>query len=113
MKDNSSLGDLFVRHLVMAIPWSIILLLVMFISAVGIKQQVKESIQYAIRMSIQETANFAYSYNVVVPVKKNVKEGIEFVAKTAKNEIKSLLKDPEIKQDIKEALEYSGEKFRK
>lgn len=112
MKENS-LGDLFVRHLVMAIPWSIILLLVLFISAVGIKQQVKEGIQYAIRTSIHETANVAYSYNVVVPVKKNVKEGIEFVAKTAKNEIKSLLKDPEIKQDIKEALEYGGEKLGK
>jgi len=112
MKDNS-LGNLFLRHLVMAIPWSIILLLVLFISAVGVKQQIKEGIQYAVKTSIQETVHFAYSYNVVVPVKKNVKEGIEFVAKTAKNEIKSLLKDPEIKQDIKEALEYSGEKFSK
>jgi len=112
MKDNG-LGDLFLRHLVMAIPWSIILLLVLFISAIGIKQQIKEGIQYAIKTSIHETASFAYDFNVVIPVKKNVKEGIEFVAKTAKNEIKSLLKDPEIKQDIKEALEYSGEKFSK
>ena len=97
----------------MAIPWSIIFLLVFFISAVGLKQQIKEGIQYAIKTSIHETANYAYSYNAVVPVKKNIKEGIEFVAKTAKNEIKSLLKDPEIKQDIKEALEYSGEKLGK
>jgi len=112
MKEND-LGNLFLRHLVMAIPWSIILLLVFFISTMGIKQQIKEGIQYAVKTSIHEAANVAYSYNVVVPVKKNIKEGIEFVAKTTKNEIKSLLKDPEIKQDIKEALEFSGEKFSK
>lgn len=112
MKENG-LGNLFLKHLVMAVPWGIVLLVILFISAVGIKQQVKEGIQYAIRTSIQETANFAYSYNVVVPVKKNVKEGIEFIAKTAKNEVKDFLKDPEIKQDVKEALEYSSEKFTK
>ena len=112
MKENS-LGNLFVRHLVMAIPWGVVFLVVLFISAVGAKQQIKEGIQYAVKTSIHETAGFAYNYNVVVPVKRNVKEGIEFVAKTAKKEIKSLLKDPEIKQDIKEALEYTGEKLKK
>ncbi len=112
MKENG-LGNVFLKHLEMAVPWGIILLLVLFVSAVGIKQQIKEGIQYGIRTSIQETANFANNYNVVVPVKRNIKEGIEFVAKTAKNEVKDILKDPEIKQDLKEALEYSSKKFNK
>jgi len=110
MKENG-LGNTFLRHLAMAAPWGIILLIVFFIAAIGVKQQMKEGIQYVIKTSIYEAANLASGYNVVVPVKKNIKEGIEFLAKTARNEIKSFLKDPELKQDMKEALEYSGEKF--
>jgi hypothetical protein len=111
MKENG-LGGLFVRHLVIAIPWGVIFLIVMFIASIGIKQQIKEGIQYAIRTGIKESGNFVYNYQMVVPVKKNVKEGIEFVAKTARNEIKALLQDPQVKQDLKEALEYSGKKLR-
>lgn len=107
MKENG-LGDLFLKHLVIAIPWSIILVLVFFIASFGIKQQVKEGIQYAVRSSIQEAGNFAFQYQLVVPVKKNIKEGVEFVGKTAKREIKALLKDPEFKQDLREALGSGG-----
>lgn len=110
MKENG-LGSIFLRHLAMAAPWGIILLIVLFIAALGVKQQMKEGIQYTIRTSIHEVANLAYGYNVVVPVKKNIKEGIEFLAKTARNEIKAFLIDPELKQDMKEALEYGSEKF--
>jgi len=111
MKEND-LGGLLFRHLVMAIPWGIIFLIVMFIASIGIKQQIKEGIQYAIRTGIQESANFAYNYQMIDPVKKNVKEGIEFVAKTAGNEIKALLQDPQVKQDLKEALGSGGQKLR-
>jgi len=126
MKENG-LGNLFVRHLVMAVPWGIMMLIVLFIAAIGVKQQVKEGIEYAIRSSVNEAADIAFQYSVVVPVKQNIKEGVEFVAKaaskelregfefaakTARKEIKSLLADPEVKQDLKEALEYGGEKFK-
>jgi hypothetical protein len=110
MKENG-LGKIFLRHLAMAAPWGIILLIVFFIAAIGVKQQMKEGIQYAIRTSISEAANLVYGYNVVVPVKKNIKEGIEFLAKTARNELKAFLNDPVLKQDMKEALEYGSEKF--
>ncbi|MDF1590719.1 MAG: hypothetical protein P1P89_04315 [Desulfobacterales bacterium] len=111
MKENG-LGVLFVRHLVMAIPWGVIFLVVMLITSIGIKQQIKEGVQYAIRTGIQESASFAYNYQMVVPVKKNIKEGIEFVAKTAGHEIRAFLQDPQVKQDIKEAMEYGGKKMR-
>lgn len=111
MKENG-LGNLFLRHLVIAVPWGVIFLITIFIVSIGVKQQIKEGIQYAIRTGIQESENLAYSYQMVVPVKKNVKEGIEFVAKTARNEIKALLQDPQVKQDLKEAFEYGGKKLR-
>jgi hypothetical protein len=34
------------------------------------------------------------------------------VAKTARKVIKAFLQDPQVKQDIKEALEYSGKKLK-
>jgi hypothetical protein len=40
MKEDT-FGRLFLRQLVMAIPWGLIFLLVLFIAAAGIKQQVK------------------------------------------------------------------------
>lgn len=111
MKEDG-LGRLFVRHLVMAVPWGIMLLAVFFIAQIGIKQQVKEGMEYGVRIVISETAKFANAYKIVMPVKKNIKEGIEFVGKTARKEIKALLNDPQVKQDLKEALEYAGEKLR-
>ncbi|MBW1798497.1 MAG: hypothetical protein JRJ21_08880 [Deltaproteobacteria bacterium] len=109
MKEDG-LGTLFLRQLVMAIPWGIIFLLVLFISAAAMKQQIKESIQYGVRMAVYETTGLAY--HMVGPVKQNIKEGVEFVAKTARSEIKALLNDPQIKQDLKETLEYGGEKLK-
>ena len=112
MKEDG-LGKIFIRHFVMAIPWGSIFLLVLIIAAAGIKQQVKEGVQYAVKTSIQESAALAFNYRTVTAVKQNVKESVEFIAKTARDEVKRLLNDPQVKQDIKEALEYSGEKFRK
>ena len=112
MKENG-LGKIFIRHFVMAIPWGLIFLFVLIIAAAGAKQQLKEGIQYAVKTSIQEGRAVAFDSCTVITVKKNIKESIEFIAKTAKNEIKALLNDPQVKQDIKEALEYSGEKLRK
>lgn len=112
MKEDG-LGKLFIRHFVMAIPWGLIFLFVIIIAAAGIRQQVKEGIQYAVRTSIHEGKAVAFDYRTITAVKQNIKEGLEFVAKTGGNEIKNLLSDPQVKQDIKEAFEYSGEKFRK
>jgi hypothetical protein len=52
MKEND-LGALFLRHLVMAVSYGLIFLIVVFISAIAMKQQLKEGIQYAIRTGIQ------------------------------------------------------------
>lgn len=110
--NEQGLIKLFLRNLVMAIPWGIIFLVVFFLAAAGVKQQVKEGIQYGAAVALIETADLASDYKVVTTVKKNIKEGIEFIAQTARSEIKKVLNDPQVKQDIKEALEYSGQKFR-
>ena len=109
MKENS-LGQLFVRNLVMAIPWGIIFLIVFLIASIGIKQQIKESIQFATRMGIYETSSLALSYPVFTRLKQNVKEGAEFAAKTVRQELKVLLNDPQVKENLKEILESSSKR---
>jgi hypothetical protein len=109
MKENG-LGTLFLRQLVMAIPWGIIFLVVLFIAAAAMKHQIKASIQYGTRTAVYETIGLGFQ--MAKPVKQNIKKGVEFVAKTAKKEIKDLLNDPQIKQDLKEALEYGGKKLK-
>ena len=112
MKENSLL-QLFVRNLIMAIPWGIIFLVVFLIASIGIKQQIKEGVQFATRMGIYETSNFALAYPVLTRIKQNVKESLEFTAETARNELKALLNDPQVKEDLKEIFEYCPERYGK
>ncbi len=44
--NDESLGRSFLRQLMMALPWGIVFLIVFFIAAFGIKQEIKEAIQY-------------------------------------------------------------------
>ncbi len=110
MKENS-LVQLFVRNLVMAIPWGIIFLAVFLIVSLGIKQQVKEALQYTVRTSIYESAGFALDYPIFTKVKQNVKESVEFTAKTARNELRNLLADPQVKEDLKEIFQHWPERY--
>ncbi|MDY6952820.1 MAG: hypothetical protein SWE60_15010 [Thermodesulfobacteriota bacterium] len=103
MKDDG-LGNIFLRHMVMAIPWGIVVLVVFFLAAAGMKQQIKEGIQYTVRMAISETTGFAYHYKAAPALKQNIKEGIEFAGKTASRELKGLLHDPQVKEDLGEAF---------
>jgi len=111
VKENS-LVQLFVRNLVMAVAWGIIVLVVFLIVSVGVKQQIKEGIQFATKMGIYETSSLALSYPVFTRIKQNIKEGAEFAAKAAKNELKDLLNDPAVKEDLKEIFEYSAERHK-
>jgi hypothetical protein len=103
MKENG-LGPLFVKHLVMAIPWGIIFLIVLLIVSIGVKQQIKESMQFAAQMAIAETSRLVLDYPVFTRVKQNTKEGIEFSAKAFSRELKVLLDDPQVKEDLKEIM---------
>jgi len=111
MKEDG-FGKIFLRHLFMAIPWGVIFLLAFFIAMLGIKQEVKEGIEFGVRSAISETARFAFNDHVAGTVKQNIKEGMEFAAKTAKNELKNLLNDPQVKKDLKEIFEYRPERYR-
>ena len=96
-------GNLFLRHLVMSIPWAVTLLVAVFVGAFVMKQQIKEGIQFALATYGYETANLAY--RVGTPLNQNTREAIEFFAKTARKEIKDLINDPQVKENLKELIE--------
>lgn len=103
MKENS-LGYLFIKNLVMAIPWGIIFLIVFLIVSIGVKQQIKESMQFAARMAITEMSTTVLAYPVFSRIKQNTKESIEFSAKALARELKGIVNDPQVKEDLKEIL---------
>jgi len=103
MKDEGIIKT-FLRHLAMAIPWGIIFLGVLFIFTWGVKQQIKEGIQYTVRTAVCEAGKFAFNYHVVVPVKQNIKEGIEFSAKALKKELKELLNEIREEENLKKTV---------
>ncbi|MBW2106942.1 MAG: hypothetical protein DRG87_04580 [Deltaproteobacteria bacterium] len=109
MKENG-LGKVFIKNLVMAIPWGIIFLIVFFIVSIGVKQQIKESVQFAARMAITEASNNVLAYPVFSRIKQNTKESIEFSAKALGQELKGLLNDPQVKENLKEILEAGAKK---
>jgi hypothetical protein len=103
MKEGS-LAQVFVKNIVMAIPWGIIFLIILLIVCLGAKQQIKESMQFAARMAISETSNTVLAYPVFSRIKQNTKESIEFSAKAFSHELKALLNDPQVKESLKEIL---------
>ena len=98
-------GVLFLRHFVIAIPWGIVFLVVLFIAAMGLKQQVKEAIQYTAVQAMRESGALVRDGFIVTGIKQNTKEGVEFVAKTAGAEIKTLLNDPQVRRNLKEIFQ--------
>ncbi len=105
--EQEKLSKVFLRHLVMAIPWGIMVLLVLFIAAAGMKQPLKKAVGYGMRTAVHETADYVLESKNFVPAKQNMKEAIEFVALTASDEVKDFLHDPQVKKDLKEISQYS------
>ncbi len=111
MKEKSY-GQLFVKNLVMALPWGIIFLVVFSIASASIKQQIKESLKVTAKTAITETGNFVKNSPGFTPIKLEIRKAVKFAAKTAKEELMDLLNDPEVKKSLKEIFEYIIEKQR-
>ncbi len=103
MKEDT-LARIFIKNLVMAIPWGIIFLIVLLIGFLGVKQQIKESMQFAARMAISETSRVVLDYPAFTRIKQNAKESIEFSANAFSHELKSLLNDPQVRENLREIL---------
>ena len=112
MGDNNKMGSIFLKELVRAIPWGIVILIVLFISIGFWGQTLKNSIKFAQGGAIITATCLMANPEVAELVKRNIKEGIEYSLGVTKREVKNLLKDPQLKQDVKEALEYAGKQLK-
>lgn len=77
--ENEGLGRVFLKELMRAIPWSVVLMIFLLIFMALIKQDIKEA--------------------------------VDFTAKKVRIEAKGFISDPEVKQDIKEAVEYTSKQL--
>ena len=104
--EREGMGRLFLRQLVTAIPWGIIFLLVFFIAAAAMKQQIKEGIQFTVQEAVHE--GFGAGLHLAVPLREEARRGIVFTAGAASAEIRRLLGDPAVKRNLAEILAGSG-----
>lgn len=84
-------GQIFAEAFVRAIPWAITFS-VAFLLTVGIglrmvKQELKETIQYAIVQSVGESLEMLTSQDVLPLIKQNAKEAIEYTMIEANNHL--------------------------
>lgn len=91
----------FFKHLIIASTWGLVFLVVFFVSALGIKQEIKEAIQYTARTTVAEVSIVLTDPFIIREIKKNIKKGIEFSADTLNKEIKELLIELETKKSKK------------
>ena len=112
MGDNNKMGSIFLKELVRAIPWGIVILIVLFISIGFLGRTLKNSIEFAQGGAVITATGLIANPEITELIKQNIKEGIEYSLAVTKREVKSILKDPQLKQDVKEALEYAGKQLK-
>lgn len=115
MEENRDNGtkSVFVREFARAVPWGIVVIIT-FLICFGITiYGGKNVINYAQENAADTIRRIVTDPVLVEGIKRNVKEGVEYTLTRTKTEVRSVLTDPELKQDMKEALEYTGEKIRK
>ena len=107
-------GELIRRETVKAIPWGIMLLIVILVGGSFLKQNVKEGVEFALQSTMQEMKIAILDPEVFVPIKQNAKEAVEFVMSTTISEAKKAALDTDtfvrVKQNAKEAIEFTAKK---
>lgn len=110
--ENNGTWNVFVREFARAIPWGIVILIVLFISIGFFGQTLRSSVEFAQKNAVITTTGLMANPVIAETVKRNIKEGIEYTLKVTKRETRNLLNDPQLKQDVKEALEFAGKQLK-
>lgn len=95
-----------------ALPWGVMLLVVMLLGGMWVKQEMKEGIEFASRTVVRDVQSAALDPRVFVPIKQNAKEAIQYVTHTAIQQVKDAVLAPRtfvpMKRKVKEAIEYGA-----
>lgn len=108
---NEEIG-LMKREAIRAVPWGVMLLVVILIGGAWLKQEVKEGIEFTSRTVVRDVKVAVLDPGVFMPLKQNAKEAIEFTARAAMQEAKSAVLETDtfvpMKHKVKEAIEYTA-----
>ncbi|MBI5749330.1 MAG: hypothetical protein HZA00_09405 [Nitrospinae bacterium] len=84
-------GQIIIESFVKALTWGVTLAVIFVISVkitLGmVKQDVKDTIDFAQKTAIHNAMNAVLSYDVFPKIKQNTKEAIEFTANTVDDQI--------------------------
>ena len=107
-----SLIEIMMREAARAMPWGIMILVLILFSGMWLKQEAKEDIQFASQTMIRDVKAAALDPAVFVPLKRKVKEAIQYTAHTAIQEAKDAVLQSDtfvpLKHEVKKAIEYTA-----
>jgi hypothetical protein len=99
-ENQISLGRLFVRELIRAGTWGVVLLFIFGMFLLSIKQEIKEGIAYGVERVASEAVMVGTNPYLIGKSKQLIKEGIEYtLAKTSK-EVRGILNDYTVQIEI-------------
>lgn len=95
-----------------ALPWGVMVLVVMLFAGMWLKQEIKEGIAFASQTVIQDVRTAVLEPRTFVPMKRKVKEAIQYAAHTAIQQAKDAVLQPQtfvpMKRKVKEAIQYTA-----
>ena len=110
--EQTNLARLFVRECVRAIPWGIMVIVLISLAISMEKQNMKEAIEYAAHVSMREAKAAVLDPTTFVPLKRKVKAAIKYTARVSMREAKEAVLEPAtfvpLKQNVKEAIEFTA-----
>ena len=105
---NESLGQVMKREAARAVPWGVMLLVVVLISGAWIKQELKEGVEFATQTVLRDTKAAVLDPSV----KQSVRGAIWYTAYVTMQEAKDAVLDADtfvpMKRKVKEAIEYTA-----
>ena len=114
MEENRDNGtkSVFIREFARAVPWGIVVIITVLICFSFIGYSGKKMIDYAQGNAANTIRQIVTDPVLVEGIKRNIREGVEYTLTRTKAGVRDILADPELKQDVKEALEYTGKNIR-
>jgi len=109
---DEDVSQLIRRETARAIPWGVMLLVVMLIGGMWVKHEIREGIEFASQTLIRDAKRAVLDPQVFIPLKKNAREAIQYTARTAMDEAKQAMLATgtfvPIKRNAKEAIEFTA-----
>jgi len=84
--ENETITDIMIRETARALPWGVMLLVVIAISGTWIKQEVKEAIEFTAGTAVHQAQQVLLDTPTFVRIKQNAKEAIQYATHNAANE---------------------------